>query len=133
MVKCEVIQQFTLSRFGELKNVVRRTNGKDGELYVGDTFECSQELAEYLTGKNEKGKVVVKVIEVKPIKVKKEFEDTNTNTLQFTQSDFDDFNDLKEDMRFTKVLVRILIVIIVIVFIVGCVLLANKIFNLRLF
>ena len=72
MVKCEVIQQFTLSRFGELKNVVRRTNGKDGELYVGDTFECSQELAEYLTGKNEKGKVVVKVIEVKPIKVKKE-------------------------------------------------------------
>lgn len=65
--------------------------------------------------------------------VKKELEDTNTNTLQFTQSDFDDFNDLKEDMRFTKVLVRILIVIIVIVFIVGCVLLANKIFNLRLF
>ena len=65
--------------------------------------------------------------------VKNELVDTNTNTLQFTQSDFDDFNDLKEDMRFTKVLVRILIVIIVLVFIVGCVLLANKIFNLRLF
>jgi hypothetical protein len=71
--------------------------------------------------------------EVKTQPVKTELEDTNTNTLQFTQSDFDDFNDLKEDMRFTKILVRILIVIIVIVFIVGCVLLANKIFNLRLF
>ena len=65
-------------------------------------------------------------------KEEKVLEDT-TSTLSFTQSDFDDFNDLKEDMRFTKILIRILIIIIVIVFIVGCVVLANKIFNLRLF
>ncbi len=65
-------------------------------------------------------------------KKEKELEDT-TSTLSFTQSDFDDFNDLKEDMRFTKILIRILIVIIIIVFIIGCIILANKVFNLKLF
>ena len=58
---------------------------------------------------------------------------TQTSTLTFTQSDFDDFNDLKEDMRFTKVLIKVLIAIIVIVFIVGCVILANKVFHLGFF
>ena len=65
-------------------------------------------------------------------KKEKELEDT-TSTLSFTQSDFDDFNDLKEDMRFTKILIRVLIVIIIIVFIIGCIILANKVFNLKLF
>ena len=72
-----------------------------------------------------------KIIEA-DTKEEKTLEDT-TNTLTFTQSDFDDFNDLKEDMRFTKILIRVLIVVIILVFIAGCVVLANKIFNLRLF
>lgn len=58
---------------------------------------------------------------------------TQTSTLTFTQSDFDDFNDLKEDMRFTKVLIKVLIAIIIIVFIIGCLVLANKVFNLGFF
>ena len=58
---------------------------------------------------------------------------TRTSTLTFTQSDFDDFNDLKEDMRFTKVLIKVLIAIIIIVFIIGCLVLANKVFNLGFF
>ncbi len=58
---------------------------------------------------------------------------TTTSTLTFTQSDFDDFNDLKEDMRFTKVLIKVLIGIIVLVFIAGCIVMANKIFNLGFF
>lgn len=72
-------------------------------------------------------------------KEKDKEEDTKSNTLSdsgtlsFTQSDFDDFNDLKEDMRFTKILIRVLVVIILIVFVVGCVLLANKVLNLGLF
>ena len=74
-----------------------------------------------------------------PVKEKEEKEKTittelsQTNTLTFTQSDFDDFNDLKEDMRFTKVLIKVLITIIIIVFIIGCVILANKVFHLGLF
>lgn len=66
----------------------------------------------------------------------KELENTatfTTNTMSFTQSDFDDFIDLKEDMQITKVIVKILIVIIIIVFVIGIVVLANNFLNLGLF
>ena len=66
MIKVEAIKQFTLGRFNEIKNIKRRSVEKEGMLFVGDTFECSKEMAEYLTGKNEKGSIVVKVLEVIP-------------------------------------------------------------------
>lgn len=47
-------------------------------------------------------------------------------TTTFTQSDFDDFDDLKNDMKFTKVIVKILIFLIVVLFIVGVVIILNK-------
>ena len=76
MIKCEVIKEFTLERFNELQNIQRKKIDTQGKLYVGDIFECSEELAKYLTGSNEKGSVVVKVIEVIPeINIKKEFEE----------------------------------------------------------
>ena len=50
-----------------------------------------------------------------------------------SQSDFEDFEDLKDDMEFTKVIIRILVVTIVIVFIAALVVLANKYLNLGLF
>lgn len=49
-----------------------------------------------------------------------------TTTNAFTQSDFDDFNDLKDDMKATKIIIRILIVLIVIAFIVGAVFFLNN-------
>ncbi len=58
---------------------------------------------------------------------------TNTNKLSFTQNDFDDFNDLKEDMHATKIVIKVLIAIIVLIFIVGCVLLLNKLLGWGLF
>lgn len=66
MIKCEVIERFTLGRFNELKNIKRKSVDTNGELYVGDVFECEKELADYLMGNNSKKKVVVKVIEVIP-------------------------------------------------------------------
>lgn len=68
MIKVEVIETFTLGRFGELKNIERHNQNTQGKLYVGDKFECSEELADYLTGNNPLNKVVVKVIEVIPVK-----------------------------------------------------------------
>ena len=56
-----------------------------------------------------------------------------TNIAPFTQSDFDDFKDLKDDMKFTKIIIRILLFIIIVAFIVGCVVLANKYLGLGLF
>ena len=67
MIKCEVIEDFTLERFKELNNIQRKNKNINGKLFVGDTFECKKDLADYLTGKNYKNKVVVKILQVEPI------------------------------------------------------------------
>lgn len=68
MVKCEVIKDFNLEKFDELKEVERRNQAKKekGKLYEGDTFKCDNKMAKYLTGNNENNLIVVKVIEVEP-------------------------------------------------------------------
>ena len=67
LIKVEVIKDFTYNDFSKIKELERRTaKDKDGWLYIGDTFCCSKDIAEYLTGKNDKEIVVVKVIEVIP-------------------------------------------------------------------
>ena len=71
MIKCEVIKEFTLEKFDELKNVERKRIDVKGKLFVEDTFECTKEMAEYLTGKNKDNVVVVKIIEVIPEKTTK--------------------------------------------------------------
>lgn len=70
MIKVEVIKDFTLERFEELKNIIRNDPIKNGEgyLYDGDTFECSEEMGKYLTGNNKKGETVIKILEVIPEK-----------------------------------------------------------------
>lgn len=64
MVKCETIKEFTLTRYDELENIVRKNKEENGRLFVGDVFECSEDIADYLTGKNPIKAVVVKVLEV---------------------------------------------------------------------
>ena len=68
MVKVEAVKDFTLGRFDELKNIERKNknHNANGMLYVGDKFECPQELARYLFGENDKKQVVIKIIEVIP-------------------------------------------------------------------
>jgi len=66
MIKCEVIKEFTLERFDELKNIKRKSIGTNGKLYVGDIFECDKEMVDYLMGNNNNSVVVVKVIEIEP-------------------------------------------------------------------
>lgn len=67
MVKCKVIEEFTLNEFDKIKNVVRASAQEQyGRLYVNDIFECTIEMAEYLSGNNDKNKTVVKIIEYNP-------------------------------------------------------------------
>lgn len=87
MVKCEVIKDFTLGRFGELKNIKRRMYEEQGKLFVGDTFECTKEVADYLMGNNSKSETVVKVIEITPEQSKEEpkkveFEEVKISTIE---------------------------------------------------
>ena len=70
MIKCEVIKEFTLEKFNELQSIERKSSNQVGKLFVGDTFECSKEMANYLTGNNKNGEVVVKIIEIVPKKKK---------------------------------------------------------------
>lgn len=66
MIKVEVIEEFTLGKFDELKNIQRKNKNTEGRLYVGDIFECNQDMADYLTGENKLNRAFVKVIEVIP-------------------------------------------------------------------
>lgn len=68
MIKVEVIENFTLERFDELKNIERVRQDTNNKLNVGDKFECTKELADYLLGDNPIKRPVVKVIEVIPAK-----------------------------------------------------------------
>ena len=56
-----------------------------------------------------------------------------SNSLTFSQSDFDDFNDLKDEVAANKIVIKILIVLVVIALIVGTVIFINSFFNLGLF
>jgi len=70
VVRCEVIEKFTLGEFDKLKNLKRKSLDTKGTLYVGDTFECDDKMAKYLTGGNALKKVVIKVLEIVPNEVK---------------------------------------------------------------
>lgn len=70
MVRAEATAQFSLGKFNELKNIVRANPQKNnkGELYKGDTFECKEDMAEYLGGKNHLNKSFIKILEIIPEK-----------------------------------------------------------------
>ena len=66
MIKVEVIESFTLKDFDELKNIKRKSVEQKGKLFVGDTFECGEEMANYLLGDNPLKKQVVNLVEIQP-------------------------------------------------------------------
>lgn len=71
MIKCEVIEQCTYNEMYKLKNIKRKLASVDNTLFVGDTFECDKTTAEYLSGKNPKGKKVIKIKELNEEKLTK--------------------------------------------------------------
>ncbi len=56
-----------------------------------------------------------------------------TNSLSFSQSDFDDFNDLKEEVESNKIVTTVLIIIIALIVIAGIIIFLNNFLNLGLF
>ena len=83
MIKVEVIERFNLGAFDELKNIKRINLDVKGQLFIGDTFECTKEMADYLLGENKLKKSFVKVIEVIPEKTQiKKVEETDKKEKQ---------------------------------------------------
>ena len=66
MIKVEVIEKFSLKEFNKIQNIARASIDEMGKLFVGDTFDCDEDMAKYLLGDNPLGRAVVKVIEVEP-------------------------------------------------------------------
>jgi hypothetical protein len=62
---------------------------------------------------------------------KNDIELTTTNL--FTESDFDDFNDLKSEVASNKIVLKILIFIIILLFLGGLVFILNRVLGLNLF
>ncbi len=56
-----------------------------------------------------------------------------TNSISFSKSDFDDFNDLKENVETNKILIKVVLIIIVIAIIAGILFFANEFFHLNWF
>ena len=52
-----------------------------------------------------------------------------TTTNAFKQSDFDEFNDLKNDMQGTKIIIKILIAVVSLIFVIGLLIVLNNHFN----
>ena len=77
----------------------------------------------------------VQVHEEKPNETVVEMKTTKEKARKLVDTDnvYDDFKDLKDDMKVTRIIVKVLLVLIVLVFIVGCVILGNKFFNWGLF
>ena len=82
MIKVEVIEEFTLGRYDEIKDtLIRKSREEKGKLFVGDIFECTEDMAEYLTKTNKEQRPFIKVIEVIPKEIKK---DTKTEIKKTT-------------------------------------------------
>lgn len=71
---------------------------------------------------------------IKPqIMEEKEKTDNLLNTLAFTQSDFDDFDDLKKEMKSNRAWVYVAIILVSLVLIAGLIIFLNKFLNIGLF
>ena len=71
---------------------------------------------------------------IKPQIIKeKEKTEELSSTLQFTQSDFDDFNDLKKEVKSSRALIYVVIILVSLMFIIGLIVFLNKFLNLSLF
>ena len=108
---------------------------KDDLVKIGEEIEDEEEPEE--EEESEDLEDTEETEDIKTEEIDKAFADTVTEPLGnkkvMAQSDFEDFDDLREEMDFTKVIIRVLVVLIILVFIAALVVLANKYLNLGLF
>ena len=68
MIKVQAINDFNFSSMDKISNLKRAKIKKDNYIFKDDIFECDKDMFEYLSGKNEGGHVVVKLVEYIPKK-----------------------------------------------------------------
>lgn len=68
MIRLQATEDFTLKRFSEISKMERANVNKDdnGKVFKNDIFECNENLAEYVCGKNPLNRAVANILEVRP-------------------------------------------------------------------
>lgn len=105
-------------------DILTDLKGSDDTLIVGGISADSDSINET--------NPVMSLAEAEKIKPQVETRDLS-NTLTFTQSDFDDFNDLKKEVNSHKALIYFVIGLVVVLVLVALVFFLNKFLNLSLF
>ena len=82
MVKVEVIENFHLEKFNELKNIIRKAVDEPNKLFVGDIFECTPDMAKYLMGENALKRPFVRVIEIITVNEEPKIRKSSKNILE---------------------------------------------------
>jgi len=100
MIKVKALREFTYGDFNKITNLVRYDINKNenGRLYEKDIFECTKEMATYLTGGC--GYVLVKVIEVIPEEVIEE--PKKEATIEYTNEEVSPKSAIKKTKKTKK-------------------------------
>ena len=58
------IENFTYDKYNKLENIVRKNpkENKEGTLYIGDMFDCDDEIMDYLLRRNRANKPLIEII-----------------------------------------------------------------------
>lgn len=110
-------------------DILTELKGSDDTVIVGGAHESES------IGETSPIMSLEEADKIKPLVMEEEKKNNQnlTNTLQFTQSDFDDFNDLKKEVKSSRALIYAVIIIVSLVFIAGLIIFLNKFLNLNWF
>ena len=102
MVKMEIINQnCTIREFNRLFNIKRLSfdiGQPENYLKIGDTFECDEEMAKYLSGETpEQTLKIARVLEIIPAKIEENKTAKTTKTTKVTKT-----KTVKKDSKLTK-------------------------------
>lgn len=110
-------------------DILTELKGSDDTVIVGGAHESES------IGETSPIMSLEEADKIKPLVMEEEKKNNQnlTNTLQFTQSDFDDFNDLKKEVKSSRALIYAVIIIVSLIFIAGLIIFLNKFLNLNWF
>lgn len=129
LVSKEQIKEATNEKEVDPLDILTELKGSDDTVIVGAAKE------EESIGETSPIMSLEEADKIKPLVMEEERKNNQelTNTLQFTQSDFDDFNDLKKEVKSSKALIYAVIIIVSLIFIAGLIVFLNKFLNLNWF
>lgn len=129
LVSKEQINEATNEKEVDPLDILTELKGSDDTVIVGAARE------EESIGETSPIMSLEEADKIKPLVMEEERKNSQdlTNTLQFTQSDFDDFNDLKKEVKSSKALIYAVIIIVSLIFIAGLIVFLNKFLNLNWF